>query len=317
MLITKILETSINVDDPIDFIANKERHILNALKLYENHCYKGVYIIRIIKIIKASKCYMIKTNLDGNYNIDVQFEVEAEVYGKWDVLAGVDILGKNQVQYGKIRNSNVIVNIIPTEDPIHEKQTIPIRVIMAYYGYLQPNVTLTGILLTCVKNTPVFSIKGKIITKNYKPLITAIKNEIEIRDTLPTKKVQFFEDLLTSYPKTIPLPKGAHAVDIISLFSKPEITINGIWTRDLTLYHSSSFVAKADSPIKPWNKPINENPDVVFRIFLVDILNYLILIKDMCNIYTNEMIENHKNIWTTMRNAQLPLPSYILDNTQE
>src|SRR3989344_8131927 len=116
----KIFETSININNPIDFCIDKENNLLLELtKKFAGKCYKGSYIIKILEILETSSCKIIKTNLYGNCYIDVRFLANVSIISGGSILIGVDIISNEDIirgLYSSISNdeykTHAIVNII-------------------------------------------------------------------------------------------------------------------------------------------------------------------------------------------------------------
>ena len=172
---------------------------------------------------------------------------------------------------------------------------------------------MNAVLLTCIKRAPSFILKGKVESKNFIPLIENIEKEVELQHFTKEKypdKYKFFKNLYYSYTNLkTQFPKKSTSHDIIKLLtSNTSVDMTGVWCKDLSIHRSSLMVAKAKNNDYPqsWGDPIEENPEIVIRIFLTEILGYLTLIRKMCELYSQDMIDNHKNIWNVIQNSKTP-----------
>lgn len=93
MLIKKILQTKIDLNDPNDiFDPNIEevcrKHLRNR---YVGRCYMSCYVSRITKIIQHSNRYMVEES-SGSSSVDVKFEVEGLIYTPGEVINGCHVV---------------------------------------------------------------------------------------------------------------------------------------------------------------------------------------------------------------------------------
>jgi len=78
MLITKSLETAVDLLDPNDIFApDIDALIIKKLtERYANRCYQSMLVLKVLRVIQRSLVRMADNRLDGGAFVNVQFEVE-------------------------------------------------------------------------------------------------------------------------------------------------------------------------------------------------------------------------------------------------
>ena len=214
MLFEKIIETTIDIANPINFCADKKRHLMVELKnRFIGVCFKDSYILDIKEIINCGACHIVRTNGSGDAYIDVSFLAEVIVFSRWDILVGVDIVSHQQMVVGlheRIQGSKktrAIVTVLASSAvaSIAIGQKIAVRVILAQHSPMQPQASVVSTLLVCDQIAPAYKLKGMLdhhSTAELTPMFDLIKIELETRNTLiVTHKADllFFENLLYSF----------------------------------------------------------------------------------------------------------------------
>lgn len=216
MLLEKVIDATVNVRNPIDFCADKPRHLLADLRnTYVGRCFKGAYIVRIESILRSSACHLSTTNTSGEGYIDVQFLAKVIVFSRWDILVGVEVASHQQLLIGtykatagpSIAKAEAVVTVLASKlvEPIAVGQRIPVRVLMAEHQPMQTQAALIGTLLTCDQLAPVYRLQGDLdpsARADFASLLAEIEIELGARaELVRTRKADlwFFELLLYSY----------------------------------------------------------------------------------------------------------------------
>lgn len=347
MLIEKIFVDTLDIQDPENYSADPERYIYTYIRQrFEGVCKNGAYIIKIIDVLRRSKCRMKETDLSAEGYVDVEFKAEVSIFAQWDIITGVLIAKRSQIIVGKSDiEGSMMVSLYPSPEAetVRENQTISIRVLKTQYNPDQSQATAIGPLLTCDKAAPVYNIKGYLTIDDAKallPMVQRIKSLLTERLEIQKHResdIIFFEYLLYSYtlnkeleksrtkieskyadewngPKSYSLPDTLELLNIIDIIESVEdkIDVTGVWSRDLTIYRSSPLVVKSqrDSIPESWNQYDDATPRTAFALMLKTMYNFLKAINEMVYIYDSvEKIEEHKNIWIVMRKTQLPPPT--------
>jgi len=241
MLLEKVIEATVDVRNPIDFCADKNRHLMAELQnTYVGRCYKGAFVVRIKGIIQASSCRLSTTSVTGEGSVDVQFLAEVVVFSRWDILVGVEIVSAQQILVGKYKapseqprqlrsaeggadadpdgpSAKAVVTILASKavETLAVGQKIAVRVVLAKHEPMQPQASVVGTLLVCDQAAPVYRLRGALdpsARAELEPLLRAIEAELEARAALVETRradVWFFELLLYAYRPA----KGAKTAD--------------------------------------------------------------------------------------------------------
>jgi hypothetical protein len=202
--------------NPIGFCADKDRHLLAALrKQYEGVCYMGAFIREILRVVRPSKCRIVETNNTGHGQFNVMFEARAVVIPQWHILLGVKIHVISPIRIGiaPVRPGqppeDVTVSLRPQHtDSLRIGQIVPARVAATMYKPLEKRIFCEAVLLTCDRQAPVFHIEGRRDLAQHadalRPLVAMIREELRLRARDmedPDKRTRYwmFEQLLYSY----------------------------------------------------------------------------------------------------------------------
>jgi hypothetical protein len=325
----KRFATSIDVDNPVSFCVNIDENILAVVKSeFEGICFKGSYITEVVKITQRSSCKIVCTNLDGGCVIDVEFLARIEMYGKWDIITCMKIEKKENIILGSVAKnisdtkqfSHMTICLKPTKETeiFSVGDYIPVRVIQIYYPPMKKEMVIFGILMTCEKTSAIYYVTDKIpenFSATNSGLINKIKEEMVLRKKIDTKKLTFFENLFHSYDQSSSeikevdgwigpeFKKNSCDLNIFDVL-KNESGVSGYWTRNMDIYRSSPYITKLRSPSES-NKIINERAEIVFLSYLKNIYNYLVAIREMTELYTDEAIVTHEKLWMAIRKTKI------------
>lgn len=337
MRFKKYIESTVPVENPIQFCAS-ESNLMKLLKrIYEGHCFKGAMVVEILEIAERGQC-MIESVGSRKGFVDVRFLALVEVVCRWDILTGVEIQNNTQMVVG-VRDrdgSNVVVSLSgPTASVPAQGQIVPVRVVQAIHPPMAKVITAAGVLLTCEKQAPVFRLAGSLESSeaaSLGDLVNQIEKELKLRKTLVEARqtdVWFFELLLLTHASTAastevrrveawpsgPVWEGPVSpkkddepsslisiLDIVRRAKDEAVPVDGLWTRPLTVCRSSPLASRTagENAAAIVGKPVT-----VFGDFLSSMLNFLAAVREMTGIYnTRELIDSHANVWRAMRAEQ-------------
>ncbi len=326
MILEKIFEVTLNINNPINFCTNKKHHILTELNnIYVNKCYMGSYIIDIIDILQSSSCKIVNTNSSGNGLIDVKFIAHVFILSAWDILVGVEIEKNQSLIVGKYKNLNLTIDVAfkPTNlqsNSLLIGQLVPVRVIKSIHKPKENKISVAAILLTCDKKIVNYRVKGEIIKSaipEIQMLFNNIFEELSLRSQISMEKNLLFESLLFSYKN---MPKENEKIKcgnefwegpkymtttktVVNIFDTLTMDLTGFWSRPLDICRSSPLLTVSQE--KP-NEYVLTAPHLMIIEFAKNILTFLTAIRDFGEIYnTPDKIKNHENIWNIMRQSQL------------
>jgi len=349
MLQEKPFSVTINVSNPINFCADKERHLRTQIQNeYVGKCYGGCYIVQLIKVLRPGNCNIARTNLSGEGFVDVEFLAKVHIFSMWDILVGVKVVDNKQMVFGTYEASEsgekAIVSVLASKavEAISVGQLIAVRAFKTVHSPMQQHASVVSALLTCDKTAPVYKLKGNLGTNAriaLKPMLDEVEAELTARAELIAggrrADLWFFEMLLYSYRSATPdeeknmletwadgpqwegpgnlkaLDEGVSSQNVLDIVHRvvsqeETVSVDGYWSRPLSLYRSSPLaaVAGAEIPMK-WNDAVDGTPLAVFSEFLKNILDFLTATRELVQTYnTRELIDKHLNMWSVMRAAQ-------------
>lgn len=157
MIITKVIETSIDLDDPDSEIYNPNKEELCMTKLekrYVGKCYQSMFINKISKIIRISDVIMVDNRNDGMAYLDVQFEVTGIYFITGEILNGNEIkkIGTNII-LAQRTHASIHLKPDPTKiiyNSLSLGQKIPVVVINSSYSINKDEITITAAPFTPV-----------------------------------------------------------------------------------------------------------------------------------------------------------------------
>jgi hypothetical protein len=325
MIIEKNFEITLNIINPINFCANKEKNVLTEINnIYVTKCYMGCYIIKINEINQISQCRIITSNSSSNGVIDVKFTANVCIINEWDIIIGSKIIKNSSLIISLYQKQGMDISITfkPTQLQMNTfslGQLVPIRVIKSAHKPKTNQIAVAGVLLTCDTYAPIYRVKGTI-HKQYLPeielLLNSINEELQLRtDIMKTKKkeVIFFENLIYAYKtppsiKSIELDKnviyeGTVIDNAISLFKMINTDLTGYWSKPLSLYRSSPTLVMNQEKVA---ESILTSPHLLFIDFAIQVLSFLKAIRELVETYnTPELIKSHDNIWHMMKSRQI------------
>lgn len=213
MLITKVLETAVDLFSPEDIYAlDLPKLLLSKLnERYANKCYSSILIFKVIEIIRYSDRIMVDNRLDGAAYVNVQFKVEGVILTKGEVLQGCKIV--NTTSFGVIIQHSYAVGIM-TQDPqkkaiavLKKDQIVPVIVDDVRYNIGKPQITITCKPYTPQSFPEIFYNINEILspedTEKIDLLLTELSDEKKLHTVLKSNKsYEFFKNLIYPY-KTI------------------------------------------------------------------------------------------------------------------
>lgn len=319
MIITKLIETGLNIQDPISIYNDPESNIMNILNdRYKNKCVRGCYIISINKIVKMSECVI---NQDGPPDfgvINLIFEVSAIVYNEGEIITGCTVVSKDKngifilsTEYADI----ILAGAAKRLESIKTKQMIPVMVSGVRY-------TL-GAHKMAIKARPAFISKIPIVYEIKPPTndatggISSLSNLIAVyeeqaRELKAHNKPawDFFEQLYYVYKDKQADPSGASKRELFDFINELDNMSAVVYvSRDprINLATPEMYTYDSTEALPSPHQLITMTPAQNVLVELMDsYCNFLKLIIDHINTYnTQELLDSHKNLWIIYRDAKL------------
>ena len=216
MLIKKILETRLDIANTNDiFCADYGKNALLLLKdKYTKRCFKSVYVLDVLHIIKRSAIHCKNKVADGSGYMDVTFEVSGIIYEKGEVIHNCKIIqiNNNGIMHAKSEHASLFIKNIDDTVIFKEMDEIPVIVNMAKYGMYETEISVSSypfmplpkksIILKIIDDSSDLSKSDKITESIGLDISTELKKlESEITKIKKTNKpiYEFFKDLIYPY----------------------------------------------------------------------------------------------------------------------
>jgi len=307
MIITKVFDIIFNINN-INDLFNKDinQTILNLLKKkYNGKCFLGVYIIDVIKIINRSLIESNQSNLNGSFNIFIQFEGKCVIYNTNEIIFNMEVKDNiNNIISCKGNNVSAIIKTNKINIDFKKGQLIPIIVGKAKFITGSEIIQINSYpLIPIIDNKQIYykinEISDSIIEKLNESILNYINEEEEIKSNIlksKNNKWNYFSEFLYPYKinKSNDLIKKENLVDLLELKNIQ----NSILYLDNTLDLSKRLIYKYNNDNDNIIEYIEDDTYLVLYDILKKYYLYLKSINQLSLIYdTNEKIKSNENIF--------------------
>jgi hypothetical protein len=335
MLVKKIITTTINITDAINYSANEMSTLMSILiRRFTNKCYNGSYIIEVMKILEKSPCRVQKTNLSGDGYVDVMFEVLASIINTGDIITNCIIHKIDTCVTCESNTDGAALIGIPLTNQIAKVvsigQILSVTVVAVRYDVTKSKISVIGVPVECDKQNIVYKVDGRLSSNEYANITELCKkiyelyenrklimsanntsvtrmehvitlegfNGIARRGDKHKKELEWYSGLIG--PITfMPDPLG-ELVNILAVCKDADYNYTGLWGRSPTLVKSSPFVNKYtdDAP----HELVVCTPFHMVLTMLNSIYKYAKYINETSVIYSKESeYKRHLHIWMSMK----------------
>lgn len=190
MHIVKVLESRIDLHNINDiFCADYSKNLLNKLKeQYIGRCFKSMFIIDILRIIKRSAPMSKNKVLDGSVYIDIAFEVSGIVYEKEEIVHNCEIIqiNDNGTMHAKseyasiyIKNSKELADLL-----IFKKlDKIPVIVVASRYQIYDTEISISAVpLIPIIKKSIIYKVIESLDNNKSDNLFESTINKIDFSE---------------------------------------------------------------------------------------------------------------------------------------
>lgn len=307
MIITKVFDIIFNIDN-INDIFNKDinQTILNLVKKkYNGKCFLGVYIIDAIKIINRSLIESNQSNLNGSFNIFIQFEGKCIIYDTNEVIFNMEVKDNiNGIISCKSENISAIIKTNKINFDFKKGQLIPIIVGKAKFITGSEIIQINSYpLIPIIDNKQIYykinEISQIVIEKLNESIIQYINEEEEVKSNIiksKDNKWNYFSEFLYPYKvnKSNDIIKKGNIVDLLD-FKSIE---NSILYLDNSLDVSKRLINKYNHDDNNITEYMEEDTYLVLYNILKKYYLYLKNINQLSLLYdTNEKIKSNENIF--------------------
>jgi DNA-directed RNA polymerase subunit E'/Rpb7 len=317
MKINTVLETRINIDDINHlFCPNYNEKLLDILKeRFNNCCFKSVFILNILKIIKRGDIHCKNKVLDGGCYIDINFEVEAIVYENGEIIHDCAIIqiNPNGTMIAKSEYASLHIKNIDDLMVFKKEETIPVIVNLVRYNIYDTEISISAVpFMPILKPTIMYKIKDSFEDNCSEDVIKDIFDFSTLEDTKKTIKdiliknpsvFKFFRELLYPYKK-VNEEKYRKKIEISDIKSLCSIQQNDILYRPNS-YIDSSWVSSLNKGEIEYIQGIDDT-SVTLDISCKDYITHLLFeynknINSFLNFLTiydsQEKIKSKAHVW--------------------
>jgi len=307
MRIQKLINANIIIKDPIMFAMDYENNILQKInEKYIGKNFQKLFIDKIIKITYLPNDNIIRQDTNNGSSIaHVEFVAEGITFNCGDVVPCCKIIKKDNknsiISAIKKFDNNLIIQLSirldNTLDSLKIGQFINIQIYKSVFPIYQNKILGQGVLFTYLNLTNIYFIKDKQFNNDesdniqfYLDYIEQLNNDIQNTNNT---NIDFFKNILYPFKVEKSLPVNTKQINFIKLLNDNKI-IGGYYSLGMELDRTEPDIIKYNK--KP-NEIITRNKTTgqVFIEFLIVHINYLEILLDMCNTYTN--LDDHKNLW--------------------
>ena len=212
MKVKKILETRLDILDIKNmYCSDYNEMILKILKdKYLLKCFKSIYVLDILRIIRKSALQCKSKVLDGSTYIDLTFEVLGIIYENGDIIHNCKIIqiNNNGIMHAKSEYASLYIKNILEVHVFKENDEIPVLVKMSRYNIYDNEISVSSIpLVPILKKSTIFQISDIDVNQNqimelfdFKEL-EQLENDIEIMSKSHKSVFNFFKELLYPFKK--------------------------------------------------------------------------------------------------------------------
>lgn len=295
MIITKVIETGLDIKNCIDACADLEASVLRILEnRFVNRCFRGCFITKINHIVRLGECRITQDGQPNFGSVSVAFEVSAIVFSTGEVIHGCKVV--KQMKTGMIICSTQIADIIIAPTPafasIKTGQIIPVRVGMARYNIGSQKVCINGYHYLPSAAAPVYAVNGEMALGDlHNDVLERIKSEESKSEPLRGGKAwTVFTQLIYPYKSEQKL-RGAVEFDLL----KPPAGVKYA-SRDPKVDSLKAVGVSYSDP--PDDVVSGLTPDQVLLLLLEDYYSAMRGMREMVETYSTEaLISEHVNLW--------------------
>ncbi|VVB70899.1 Uncharacterised protein [uncultured archaeon] len=313
----RVFEVSLTVKDPISICQNKEVNVLNKIKeIYEHHCFLKCYIKEVKQILQTSDCKIISNNNFAHGVINVRFLADVIVFLGGSIVAKMKTIKYKDMLLGVSPDEVVITTFIDQKETeaLKSDKFVPVRLIRTLHAPFQTKISAYGNLLMCDTSFKVYMCQKNLNVSQMtgcQRVIQEIKDELEVRKSIPDTKLMFFEKMFYAYANNNEMMevgawKGlkfdtSNCINILELFSKDDFKTVGFWARPLFIARSSPMIVSLPNSENYIEEPAN----VIFENFLLDILYWIKAINQMTEAYSESEISSQTDVWRIIKSKQI------------
>lgn len=317
MIITKLIEIGINIDDPVGLYSDFDNVLMALLKeRYVGKCLRNCYVLDINRVVRASECLINQDGAPDFGTINLIFEAQALVYNIDEVIVACKMI-KNT--HGIMILSSQYADImIPTDNSMESitiGQIIPIKVESIRYALGHSKIAIKGLISLPEKTFKIYKLTLPVAEQVISDLdyllgqIVALEDQVKDVKSANASAWVFFEQLLYAYKDKTPLPDDETSVDLID-FIKDNAgkTMVTYVSRDPRLQLTAPVMCEhsaAAAAIEMTANLVEMPPENVLLEMLNSYHDALKVTLEYISVYnTQPLLDVHKNLWLIYKYAK-------------
>jgi len=312
--------------------SNIDEVVMHKLKEnFEGTCRENSLIVKILKIIKRSKCRISKNHLDGTGSVNVLYLAEAVTYQPGDILPVCEIIRieKNHKIFCKYdTHTNAWINGGKTLRGLRQGQKISILILGVKYGKENNSIIIYGIPYVYPHKFHVFIVgeSSENMAAEDIEIVSAKMGELaqqkELLDQVDSKARDFFSKLYYPFKrkpsemqKLLPKQITEEHLENIDIqkgcvyFRHPIIDKHTdiVLTSELESFKKSIESEELFDPEVFKTELVVESPVRILLYMLEDYIKFLRLIQELCVEFdSEENIKKQNNVWEIYRKIKKP-----------
>lgn len=313
MIIIKVIETGLNIDNPLE-VYNSAQDSIKAIliKLFKGRCFHGCLIIDILRVIKISECIIDSRGAGCVGKVNVMFEVRAIAYMPGELLVGCKILKKDRafVAAAGLTESVLMVNSAVTGE-MQIGQLLPIVVGDSTCPISKDKISIKGMPFIPNISYTYYKINHTLSPGDraqLAPVLKMLAEEQAACNSVENKRgLEFFAGIISPYKKASKLAnaKEKNITDLIT-----EGVFSGYYARDKRIKATDGIVYEYDSPIDEPHASLASVELVkgveAITMIIHDWISMMRFVRELnATFSTQELLNAHKNLWRVYSHAKI------------
>ena len=310
MIINKVFDIILNITN-INDIFNRDINntILNMVKRkYNNKCFFGVYIIDITKILNRSLIESNQSDLNGSFNIFIQFEGKCIIYNTGEVIFNMEIKENINNMVPCTNNDNILAIIKLNKINFEFKKGSLIPIIVGKSKFVTGSDTIqinSYPFIPIVDNKKVYYKINNISDETYSKLNEFIEQYINVEEEVKhnilsnnNNKWEYFKNLIYPFKnnKSKDIIKSENYIDILELKKMNNSIIH--LNNEVDLSERLVNIYKDTNALNEITEFIEDDEYIILYNILKKYYLYLNAINQLSTIYNTDIkIKNNEHIF--------------------
>lgn len=308
MKIERLLEATLDIDDPISFCADPDQLMQILRSRFEGRCYSRCLIKRVLRVEQRSPVTVSSMKTRHTGQISVKFIALVIVANPGDIIHGCSVvktdpnvvLGKYKQICVRADKNNALANVAAVGQLISvvvrkESYQLDGEVVYAHVDPWQRSAVSVYYLVPAVTCTLA---ESKSVQKAAEHMQKEISKSAKTKETNP-RAWQVFEQLYYPFSDVISPPGEQRSIIEFEL-SPGKYVSRCAQLRDEPVFVETDECPSADT------KVVVATSEQISIALMLEYASYLRAFRRMCEIYnTNELIAQHKTWFAVIRQGKV------------